>query len=193
MNGNPVRFLWQVAALSVCCLVSAVRAPAEPLNWWTFTARNELPTPQGITALRATRDGHVWCATAGGGVMRYDGEGWRVYRKRDGGLSDDNVETIHERSDGTLWFATRHGVSVYHPKDKGWVTRNYPHLTRLARHTVSDIAEQPAGTLWFLRGTRAFFAMTSQRTLGSNCPAPTAICPVILSSSCSRRATARCG
>jgi ligand-binding sensor domain-containing protein len=149
MNGNHARFLWQVAALSSFLLVSGLRAHAEPLNWWTFTARNELPTPQGITALRATRDGHVWCATAGGGVMRYDGEGWRVHRKRDGRLSDDNVETIHERPDGTLWFATRRGVSVYRLKEERWVTKDFSPLTRLAQLSVSDIAEQPAGTLWF--------------------------------------------
>jgi ligand-binding sensor domain-containing protein len=158
MSFNRAHFLWQVAALSGCLLVGALRVSAEPLNWWSFNVRDELPAPQNVTALCATRDGHVWCGTWGGGVMRFDGIGWRVYRRRAGELSDDFVQALHERpQQRELWFATQRGVSVYSFKRDEWVTQDYPLLNRLTSYEVTDIAEQPRDVLWFATAAHGIF------------------------------------
>lgn len=140
---------WQV--LTVCALSLAAWAPvySESLNWWTFTARDGVPSTYSITALHESRDGRVWCATEGGGVGYFDGYAWRVLHQSAEGLSDDCVKTMYERPDGTLWFATRRGVSVYHLRRNQWVTADYPFLRPLSRLFITDIVEQPSETLWF--------------------------------------------
>ncbi|MCS6862471.1 MAG: hypothetical protein NZT92_19385, partial [Abditibacteriales bacterium] len=148
MRNKPLRRRGLAVTIALWLLTSQAEAHTELLGWWHFTTQDGLPGTYVIADLHAAGDGRLWCATQGGGVACFDGYGWRVHRQSRGGLSDNYVRRIHERPDGTLWFATRSGVSVYHLGREKWVTQEYPSLRFLSRKWVTDIAEQPTGTLW---------------------------------------------
>jgi hypothetical protein len=67
--------------------------------------------PTTVTAA----DGTEW-AVAERGVARFDGEKWTTYTTEDG-LVDDRVTGIALAGDGTIWIATRGGVSCYTPPE----------------------------------------------------------------------------
>jgi sugar lactone lactonase YvrE len=72
-----------------------------------------------VTALLQSRRGTVWVGTDGGGlasIERDDGGAWRVHRvTTDDGLVNQNVASLLEDDDGSLWIGTRHGLSRYQP------------------------------------------------------------------------------
>ena len=79
-----------------------------------FTAdRFGLPA-NGILALAADPQGHVWIGTSGGGVLRYDGETFQSIRLGPSALSNI-VEAVLCDRDGRLWFGTRSGLVAYQP------------------------------------------------------------------------------
>lgn len=69
-----------------------------------------------VTAIHTDREGVFWVATAGGGLHRArrgadgDIEGFDHYGVEQG-LVDDNVVALIEDDDGSLWVATRKGLS----------------------------------------------------------------------------------
>ncbi len=74
-----------------------------------------------ITDLTLDKTGNVWISTAGG-VARFDGKGWEVYKKSDG-LGGNNVRKIACDVDGNIWAfiyggISFQGVSCY--QQKGW-------------------------------------------------------------------------
>ncbi len=67
-----------------------------------------------IWDLLVARDGSLWVATFGGGLVHLrDGE-WTVYDEEDG-LWDDDVRALDEDGAGTLWIATSHGLNALDP------------------------------------------------------------------------------
>jgi signal transduction histidine kinase/ligand-binding sensor domain-containing protein len=76
-----------------------------------------------VTAILESRGGILWVGTDGGGLARIDkapaglaAGGWRVARvTTDDGLVNQNVASLLEDDDGTLWIGTRHGLSRYEP------------------------------------------------------------------------------
>lgn len=79
-----------------------------------FTTRNSGLLANGILALTADAQGHVWIGTSGGGVLRYDGENFHSIRL--GGSPLGNVvEAVLCDGQGRLWFGTRAGLVAYRP------------------------------------------------------------------------------
>jgi ligand-binding sensor domain-containing protein len=76
-----------------------------------------------VTAVLQARSGTLWVGTDGGGLASIDRGtsspatgGWRVRRvTTDDGLVNQNVASLLEDDDGTLWIGTRHGLSRYDP------------------------------------------------------------------------------
>ena len=51
------------------------------------------------------KSGALWFGTAGGGLVRWQGEDFRRFKKADG-LSSDFIECLHFADDGALWIGT---------------------------------------------------------------------------------------
>ena len=81
-----------------------------------FTAEQFGLPANGILALAADRQGHVWIGTSGGGVLRYDGESFQSIHLGPSALGNI-VEAILCDRDGRLWFGTRAGLVAYQPGD----------------------------------------------------------------------------
>ena len=81
-----------------------------------FTAHNSGLLANGILALAADGQGHVWLGTSGGGVLRYDGETFQSIRLGSAALGNIVEAVLCDRA-GRLWFGTRAGLVAYQPGD----------------------------------------------------------------------------
>ena len=95
---------------------------------WLFDARNGLyrwadgritdfssePLLKGKTILAACADGRgrVWFGLNEGGVLVFDGSGFRLYSESDG-LAGGSVNAVHIDDNATVWTATERGLSRF--------------------------------------------------------------------------------
>ena len=79
-----------------------------------FTAEQFGLSANGILALTADPEGHIWMGTSGGGVLRYDGQTFQSIRLGPSSL-ENKVEAILCDRRGRLWFGTRAGLVAYQP------------------------------------------------------------------------------
>ncbi len=79
-----------------------------------FTAEQFGLSANGILALTADSEGHIWMGTSGGGVLRYDGETFQSIRLGPSAL-ENKVEAVLCDRRGRLWFGTRAGLVAYQP------------------------------------------------------------------------------
>ena len=90
--------------------------------------------------------GFMWFATAGHGLVRYDGYEFRVFRAEPGNphsLSHNEVASIDIDKGGTMWVSTADGINIYDP-----TTESFEHVdvmpedpdqrTRFTSATVID-------------------------------------------------------
>jgi len=63
-----------------------------------------------VTAVVAARDGSVYAATDGGGVIRTEGKNVTSYTTKDG-LPSDAVTSLYESGNGTIWIGTKSGLA----------------------------------------------------------------------------------
>ncbi len=81
-----------------------------------FTAGQAGLSANGVLALAADSQGHVWIGTSGGGVLRYDGQTFHRIRLGSSVLINI-VEAIVCDHHGRLWFGTRAGLVAYRPSN----------------------------------------------------------------------------
>ena len=79
-----------------------------------FTAEQFGLSANGILALTADPEGHIWIGTSGGGVLRYDGQTFQSIRLGPSAL-ENKVEAVLCDRRGRLWFGTRAGLVAYQP------------------------------------------------------------------------------
>ena len=79
-----------------------------------FTAEQFGLSANGILALTADPEGHIWMGTSGGGVLRYDGQTFQSIRLGPSAL-ENMVEAVLCDRRGRLWFGTRAGLVAYQP------------------------------------------------------------------------------
>ena len=79
-----------------------------------FTAEQFGLSANGILALTADPEGHIWMGTSGGGVLRYDGATFQSIRLGPSAL-ENKVEAVLCDRCGRLWFGTRAGLVAYQP------------------------------------------------------------------------------
>ena len=79
-----------------------------------FTAEQFGLSANGILALTADPQGHIWMGTSGGGVLRYDGQTFQSIRLGPSAL-ENKVEAVLCDRRGRLWFGTRAGLVAYQP------------------------------------------------------------------------------
>lgn len=85
-------------------------------------------TGSHVVDIDQDRDGNIWFASKGGGVIRFDTAGeWKVYSRHEGdGLPSDYVNCVFIDSKGTIWFGTGSGMCRYVPETDGFETMPLP-------------------------------------------------------------------
>jgi signal transduction histidine kinase/ligand-binding sensor domain-containing protein/CheY-like chemotaxis protein len=98
-----------------------------------------------ITGVHEARDGSVWVATVGEGVLRYADGQRRAITTKDG-LSTDNVASVAEDAAGVIWAATRGGGLV---RIDGTRITVYRQRDGLFDDTIHAIVPDGRGDFWF--------------------------------------------
>ncbi len=95
-----------------------------------------------VVALHATRDGSLWIATEGHGLLRFS-QGQFQHWDTSRGLASDRVKAIVEDAAGTLWIGTTRGVQRWEGSGPG-----APIPFEGAFPPVFSLAAAADGTLW---------------------------------------------
>lgn len=69
-------------------------------------------TDAKIECIYEDQRGALWVGTHDGGVLRYEGDRFYAYRRRDG-LAGNSVFSVLEDGEGLLWFGTNRGASRF--------------------------------------------------------------------------------
>ena len=109
-------------------------------------------------AILEDNHGHLWFALTLGGVTRFDGSSWTVFRPAEG-IGNHVVLDIYQDRSGNYWFGTQgNGISRF--DGTNWLRFTAPNLPQ---DTVVDIAEDGSGNLWAAtpeRGVARFDGVT---------------------------------
>ncbi len=89
------------------------------------------------------REGDLWVGTANSGLQRWTPRKMTTYTTNDG-LADDNVWTVCEARDGSVWIGTDGGVSRVQ-NDR---FTNFTPQQGMSRKEVRAVAEDREGTVW---------------------------------------------
>jgi ligand-binding sensor domain-containing protein len=93
-------------------------------------------------------DEWVYYATAGRGVSRFDGAGWRAYTAPGELLLGNQIRSLALDKEGFIWVATEHGAQQFSPSNPG-VMRLYPAGSdKLPLTDVRAIAAGSVRGLW---------------------------------------------
>ncbi|HJW96330.1 MAG TPA: two-component regulator propeller domain-containing protein [Thermoanaerobaculia bacterium] len=98
-----------------------------------------------IREFHTARNGAVYVATAGGGVLRIDGDNVTRFTTKDG-LPSDRIWSIVDDGDGGWWVAT-HGGGVVQWRD-GVVKQRITMQEGLPNDIARTLLLDPDGTLW---------------------------------------------
>jgi signal transduction histidine kinase/ligand-binding sensor domain-containing protein/DNA-binding response OmpR family regulator len=125
-----------------------------------------------VRAFAVTRDGALWMATDGGGVVRYR-EGVYTPVTTADGLPSDLVRALYVDADGWLWIGTE-GRGLARLDPRGWATRDgAAEGRRIATITtrnglfddgIHEVLEDDFGRLW-MSSNRGLFWITREEAM----------------------------
>lgn len=106
-----------------------------------------------VRAITQDKQGFMWFGTWLGGLNRYDGYTFKVYRhdgKDERSLACDTVRALFVDRAGVLWVGTSEGLDRYDRDTDSFV--HYRHraddLNSLPGYEVRSLSEDASGTLW---------------------------------------------
>jgi len=122
-----------------------------------------------VRAIAQDRQGFMWFGTWLGGLDRYDGYTFKVYKhddRDDRSLGCDTIWALNVDRAGVLWVGTNEGVDRYDPDTDSFV--HYRHRaddpTSLPGYMARSFLEDESGTLWVASSGRlSRFDRTSGR------------------------------
>ena len=150
----------------------------------TGRSTRHLPAPDdpasighhSVTAILEDTGGHLWVATAGGGIHRVDRHAGRVafhrFTEADG-LVDNDVMTLAEDTDRSLWLSTRRGLSRFVPETGAVVS--YGVADGLPGGEFEPRAVAWTGDTLFFGGVRGLVAVPLGTAFPAGRPAPIAL------------------
>ena len=106
-----------MACLQVFCSFFTILCAQEQYMFKRLETKDGLSHSQ-INYIHKDSKGFMWFGTAGGGLNRYDGYNYKVFRKieKDSlSLLDNYINNIQEDIEGQLWLSTGAGDVVYDP------------------------------------------------------------------------------
>ncbi len=132
-------------------------------SYWNiraFTAPNDLPNEVVRDAVM-TRDGSVWLATWGGGIVIMDGTHKRLLSTEDGLISND-IRMLEKDPVGRVWAGTPDGIScIYNGKIYNFTTE--PFAEKPGSNSISAIESMENGEVWFGIGHTYLYAWIPSR------------------------------
>ncbi len=121
----------------------------------SFTCPEDLPNDV-VRDVIMTRDGSVWIATWGGGVVVMNGTTKRLINKQSGLISDD-VRVLEEDQQGRVWVGTAEGIScIQNQEIINFSTM--PSLEISDNDSIFSIESIHNGEVWFGDGIGNLFA-----------------------------------
>ena len=119
-----------------------------------------ISTLSGLSASQAKcifqdSEGYLWIGTMGGGLNRYDGYSFKVYKNKENdstSLSQNNIYSIAENQNGDIWIATSAGVSKYirdSDKFKNYFFRElFNEISELGYYSAYEVFMDSKNRLW---------------------------------------------
>jgi len=95
-------------------------------------------------ALLPARDGSLYAATTGGGLIHVEGQRIRSYSVTDG-LPSNAVTALYQSSDGTIWIGTQRGLA--RRQNDGRIVP-VGSVDQLPHSTITALTEDWSGQLW---------------------------------------------
>lgn len=90
-----------------------------------FNVKNRMLESNTVVSLCNTKDKKIWVGTFQGGLTCINGNTSYTYRRKAGGLADDNVWSLTEDDEGNLWIATLGGgLQCFSDIKQNFVTYN---------------------------------------------------------------------
>ncbi|MBN2146032.1 MAG: hypothetical protein JW726_01545 [Anaerolineales bacterium] len=124
--------------------------------WQSYSAADVELGWGGVADVLVDTSGGVWVATLGGGLSRWDGEGWSYLRASNSDLPYNTVQEIAENAPGSFWISValpnETGGVLTHYEDGIWRTYN-PSLSGYSGAETLAIAQDSSGRLWFATRT----------------------------------------
>ena len=98
-----------------------------------------------VVSLTEAKDGSLWIASNGQGLLRYRGGEWTVFGPEQG-LPGLNYVQVIQASDGSVWATTLDGPAIVQHKDDGWTV--YGPEDGLTDAAHRSIWETPDRQIW---------------------------------------------
>jgi len=111
---------------------------------WTAIYDILLPSNNSRT-IAVDSNGIVWVGTwiQNGGLVRYDGEKWDIFRIEDT-IADNSVNALTFGKNGDIWAGTDYGLSRY----DGETWNTYTTADGLSQNIITALATGPDGSIW---------------------------------------------
>ena len=147
-----------IATWGGICLFDSEKFIEFPLpNPTIYSTLNE-DTKNWVTDIMEDSKGNIWISRDGYGVCKYDGVSFKHYTKTYG-LPSNNVQSIEEAKDGSMWFGTRVAehdlLDEYRQFGEGGLVSlqgesfsHYPNQLGLSYSDVYDVHKDSSGDLW---------------------------------------------
>jgi signal transduction histidine kinase/CheY-like chemotaxis protein/ligand-binding sensor domain-containing protein len=127
-------------------------------EWESTSAEQGLPS-SAISGLLIDHEGSLWLASAGGGIMRWQGyREWSAQTVEDG-LADNHVWSILRDRSGIMWFGTDSGIAVSNPTVRGKLKL----VRSQSLKSIYTLAETPDGSIWAGDGAGALERYEGQK------------------------------
>ncbi len=115
------------------------------VNFTVFDKHNvEQMSTSWVWDLYEDRQGHIWIATFGGGLIRMKDGRTKAYTKKNG-LSGNAITSVHQGKDGSYWIGTR-GDGLNRMTGEGFTA--YTKDQGLSGNNVWTVFEDSGGRLW---------------------------------------------
>lgn len=129
-------------------------------GWHAITTSNGLPA-EIVSALCVDRDGTLWMALTGLGLVRRLGSvNWQGWTSRDG-LSSNNIWALTRDADGTLWAGSESNLDMLSPGSDRFVPAGASGK-KPSTHVLSVLAAGD-GRIWFSTGSGDLVAYDPHR------------------------------
>ncbi len=117
-----------------------IYAIAQEYNFIKYSVQEGLPQSQVFAALQDSH-GFVWFGTKGGGLCRFDGDGFEKFSMKDK-LPSNYIQALYEDDQQSIWVGTKKGIARFNGK-----TFRSIELPEAARN-VSTFCQKNDSIIW---------------------------------------------